>query len=133
MRVCEHDAGWQCAASSLAATPRGKLTDSAATAQLHFLLLISRQAKVRLTKWYTPYPQKTKTKFIRECSNLVLSRAQKLCNFIEWHNGKIVYKRCAPVLTHMRMQTHMRIHTHVRHFNPAVHEPALQMPLSRGG
>jgi hypothetical protein len=30
--------------------------------QIHFVLLISRQGKVRLTKWYTPYQQKQRIK-----------------------------------------------------------------------
>ncbi|KAG6516773.1 hypothetical protein ZIOFF_027247 [Zingiber officinale] len=30
--------------------------------QIHFVLLISRQGKVRLTKWYSPYSQKERTK-----------------------------------------------------------------------
>uniref|UniRef100_A0A0E0D8L8 AP complex mu/sigma subunit domain-containing protein n=1 Tax=Oryza meridionalis TaxID=40149 RepID=A0A0E0D8L8_9ORYZ len=29
---------------------------------IHFVLLISRQGKVRLTKWYNPYPQKERSK-----------------------------------------------------------------------
>ncbi|KAI9105075.1 hypothetical protein K1719_022791 [Acacia pycnantha] len=29
---------------------------------IHFVLLISRQGKVRLTKWYSPYTQKERTK-----------------------------------------------------------------------
>jgi len=30
--------------------------------QIHFVLLISRQGKVRLAKWYSPYTQKERTK-----------------------------------------------------------------------
>lgn len=32
--------------------------------QIHFVLLISRQGKVRLTKWYSPYTQKERTKVL---------------------------------------------------------------------
>ena len=32
--------------------------------QIQFVLLISRQGKVRLTKWYSPYSQKERTKVI---------------------------------------------------------------------
>uniref|UniRef100_A0A0E0P2Y2 AP complex subunit sigma n=2 Tax=Oryza TaxID=4527 RepID=A0A0E0P2Y2_ORYRU len=32
---------------------------------IHFVLLISRQGKVRLTKWYNPYPQKERSKLFR--------------------------------------------------------------------
>ncbi|KAG8061454.1 hypothetical protein GUJ93_ZPchr0003g16722 [Zizania palustris] len=29
---------------------------------IHFVLLARRQGKVRLTKWYNPYPQKERSK-----------------------------------------------------------------------
>ncbi|KAL6493327.1 hypothetical protein OROGR_033086 [Orobanche gracilis] len=68
---------------------------------IHFVLLISRQGKVRLTKWYSPYSQKERTKrvhckkVIRELSGMILSRGPKLCNFVEWRGYKVVYKRYA--------------------------------------
>ncbi|KAI5660854.1 hypothetical protein M9H77_20177 [Catharanthus roseus] len=62
---------------------------------IHFVLLISRQGKVRLTKWYSPYTQKERTKVIRELSGLILTRGPKLCNFVEWRGFKVVYKRYA--------------------------------------
>ncbi|KAI8550859.1 hypothetical protein RHMOL_Rhmol06G0140100 [Rhododendron molle] len=63
--------------------------------EIHFVLLISRQGKVRLTKWYSPYSQKERTKVIRELSGLILTRGPKLCNFVEWRGFKVVYKRYA--------------------------------------
>jgi len=62
---------------------------------IRFLLLISRQGKSRLTKWYTPYPHKQKSKIGREVTTQCLERQSKLCNFLEWRDGKIVYKRYA--------------------------------------
>ncbi|KAH9287956.1 hypothetical protein KI387_032073, partial [Taxus chinensis] len=62
---------------------------------IQFVLLISRQGKVRLTKWYSPYAQKERVKVIRELSGVILSRGPKLCNFIEWRGFKVVYKRYA--------------------------------------
>ncbi|KAK6253166.1 hypothetical protein QUC31_014886 [Theobroma cacao] len=62
---------------------------------IHFVLLISRQGKVRLTKWYSPYSQKERTKVIRELSGVILARGPKLCNFVEWRGFKVVYKRYA--------------------------------------
>ncbi|KAK3009675.1 hypothetical protein RJ639_013664, partial [Escallonia herrerae] len=62
---------------------------------IHFVLLISRQGKVRLTKWYSPYSQKERTKVLRELSGLILTRGPKLCNFVEWRGFKVVYKRYA--------------------------------------
>jgi len=62
---------------------------------IHFLMLISRQGKVRLTKWYSPYNAKEKTRTTREISAMVLSRQQKQCNFLEWRDLKVIYKRYA--------------------------------------
>ncbi|KAG5074160.1 hypothetical protein JHK84_055391 [Glycine max] len=62
---------------------------------INFVLLISRQGKVRLTKWYSPYSQKERSKVIRELSGMILSRAPKQCNFVEWRGHKVVYKRYA--------------------------------------
>jgi AP-1 complex subunit sigma 1/2 len=61
--------------------------------QISFVLLISRQGKVRLTKWYGTYNPKEKARVTREVSSLVLNRAPKMCNFLEWKDQKIVYKR----------------------------------------
>lgn len=60
-----------------------------------FMLLVSRQGKVRLTKWYGTYPMKEKTRITREVSSLVLNRAARMCNFVEYKEAKIVYKRYA--------------------------------------
>lgn len=68
---------------------------SKSKSMIHFVLLISRQGKVRLTKWYSPYTQKERSKVIRELSGVILSRAPKLCNFVEWRGYKVVYKRYA--------------------------------------
>ncbi|KAJ7561339.1 hypothetical protein O6H91_03G024500 [Diphasiastrum complanatum] len=62
---------------------------------IHFVLLFSRQGKVRLTKWYSPYSQKERTKAIRELSGGILPRGPKLCNFVDWRGLKVVYKRYA--------------------------------------
>ena len=56
--------------------------------------VISRQGKVRLTKWYSPYPSKDKARTVREVSSIVLARQPKQCNFIEYKGRKIIYKRC---------------------------------------
>ena len=41
---------------------------------IHFVLLISRQGKVRLTKWYSAYSAKEKARTVREVSSIVLAR-----------------------------------------------------------
>jgi len=63
---------------------------------INFLLLVSRQGKTRLTKWYnSSYSAKDKTRAVRELTSMVLSRAPKMCNFLEWRDKKICYKRYA--------------------------------------
>ncbi|XP_048811591.1 AP-1 complex subunit sigma-3 isoform X3 [Lagopus muta] len=62
-------------------------------AQIHFILLFSRQGKLRLQKWYTTLPEKEKKKIVREIVQIVLSRNQKTSSFVDWKDLKLVYKR----------------------------------------
>jgi len=62
---------------------------------IKFLLLVSRQGKVRLSKWYDMYSTKDKARITREVTSLVLNRAAKMCNILEYKEQKIVYKRYA--------------------------------------
>ena len=62
---------------------------------IHFFLLISRQGKTRLTKWYNPYPAKQRQQIVKEVTNMILDRPPKLSNILEWNTGKIIYKRYA--------------------------------------
>ena len=85
---------------------------------IHFLMLVSRQGKVRLTKWFSQVscfhqpiaddprsPQsmqmssKERTRAMREISATVLSRAPKMCNFIVWQDLKAT---SLPILTLQR-------------------------------
>ncbi|ODV69655.1 Adaptor protein complex sigma subunit [Hyphopichia burtonii NRRL Y-1933] len=62
---------------------------------VQFLFLLSRQGKVRLSKWYQTIPQKEKSKMMRELTTLILSRRAKMCNVLEYKDMKIVYRRYA--------------------------------------
>lgn len=62
---------------------------------IHFFLLMSRQGKVRLAKWYSTYSQKDRARAVKEITPTILARPLKLCNFLEWRNIKLVYKRYA--------------------------------------
>lgn len=62
---------------------------------IHFLLLISRQGKTRLAKWFSPLVQKERAKTAKEVTQIVLNRSPKLCNFVEWRDYKLVFKRYA--------------------------------------
>ena len=60
---------------------------------MQFLLLFSRQGKLRLQKWYITSSDRAKKKITRELITTILSRKPKMCSFIEWRDMKIVYKR----------------------------------------
>ncbi|XP_028006677.1 AP-1 complex subunit sigma-3 [Eptesicus fuscus] len=62
---------------------------------IHFILLFSRQGKLRLQKWYTTLPDKERKKITREIVQIVLSRGQRMSSFIDWKELKLVYKRYA--------------------------------------
>jgi len=59
------------------------------------MLLVSRQGKVRLAKWFTVLGMKERSKIVKDVTQLVLSRKAKMCNFLEYKDGKIVYRRYA--------------------------------------
>lgn len=52
-------------------------------------MLVSRQGKTRLTKWFVQKSPKEKARAVRELTATVLSRAPKMCNFIEWQDKKV--------------------------------------------
>ena len=62
---------------------------------IKFLLLVSRQGKVRLSKWYSEFTARDRARITREATALVLARGPKLCNIVEYKEHKIVYKRYA--------------------------------------
>ena len=62
---------------------------------IHFILLFSRQGKIRLQKWYEARSDKDKKKISRELTSTILARKPKMSNFLEWQNLQIVYKRYA--------------------------------------
>lgn len=62
---------------------------------IKFLILVSKQGKIRLTKWYAPLPLKDRQRVIKEVVPLVLARKGKVCNFVEYRDNKVVYKRYA--------------------------------------
>ncbi|XP_078524678.1 AP-1 complex subunit sigma-1A isoform X3 [Lissotriton helveticus] len=62
---------------------------------MRFMLLFSRQGKLRLQKWYVAISDREKKKLVRELMQVVLARKPKMCSFLEWRDLKIVYKRYA--------------------------------------
>lgn len=61
--------------------------------QMQFMLLFSRQGKLRLQKWYVPLSDKERKKISRDLVQTILARKPKMCSFLEWRDLKIVYKR----------------------------------------
>ena len=66
---------------------------------IHFIVAFNRQGTVRLQKWYNFEDIKTvteKKRIIKDLTNKILTRNERtMCNFLEWRNLKIVYKRYA--------------------------------------
>ncbi|KAF9495385.1 hypothetical protein BDN71DRAFT_1589704 [Pleurotus eryngii] len=62
---------------------------------ISYLLLISRQGKVRLAKWFVTFPPKSKAKIVKEVTQLVLARRAKMCNVLEYRDTKVIYRRYA--------------------------------------
>ncbi|KAK1936360.1 putative clathrin assembly protein small subunit [Babesia divergens] len=62
---------------------------------IKFFMAISRQCKVRLAKWFIPVDNKEKLAIMRELSHLVVNRNSKQCNFVEWREYKLVFRRYA--------------------------------------
>ncbi|KAI0836744.1 Maf1 regulator-domain-containing protein [Hypoxylon sp. FL0890] len=51
---------------------------------INYLILLSRQGKVRLAKWFTTLSPKDKAKIVKDVSQLVLARRTRMCNFLEY-------------------------------------------------
>lgn len=63
--------------------------------QIHWLMLISRQGKVRLAKWFEPYTETQRAEVTRDVVSNVLPRSSKMCNVVDMADNKVVYKRYA--------------------------------------
>uniref|UniRef100_A0AC35UD61 AP complex subunit sigma n=1 Tax=Rhabditophanes sp. KR3021 TaxID=114890 RepID=A0AC35UD61_9BILA len=72
---------------------------------IKFMLLFSRQSKLRLQKWYEAYPEKEKKKITRELIAQILARKPKMSAFLEYKNLKIVYRRYASLYFCMSIET----------------------------
>ena len=59
------------------------------------LMLINRRGLIRLVKWFDMAHIPDKDKYMREVAITVIGRSSKLCNFMEWGEYKIIYKRYA--------------------------------------
>lgn len=48
---------------------------------IHYFLLISRQGKVRLSKYFDTYTQSERTRIVSDVCSIVLDRPTKLCMY----------------------------------------------------
>lgn len=64
---------------------------------IHFLLVLNRQGKTRVSKWFdNAYTEKDKQEHISEIHRLISLRDLKhQSNFVEFRNNKLVYRRYA--------------------------------------
>ncbi|EHB10995.1 AP-1 complex subunit sigma-1A [Heterocephalus glaber] len=62
---------------------------------MQFMLLFSRQGKLRLQKWYLATSDKERKKMVQELMQVILACKPKMCSFLEWRDLKVVYKRYA--------------------------------------
>jgi hypothetical protein len=62
---------------------------------IQYLILLSRQGKVRLAKWFTTLSPKDKAKIVKDVTQLVLARRTRMCNFLEY-KGKRQGRGCSP-------------------------------------
>lgn len=64
---------------------------------IHYLLILNRQGKTRLAKWFdNSYTETQKQRLIGDVHRLISSRDLKYqSNFVEFDNQKLVYRRYA--------------------------------------
>ena len=62
---------------------------------IHCMMLINRQGKIRLIKWYGTFQVADRVKYMREIAVMVIGRSSRLSNFLEYGEYKIIYKRYA--------------------------------------
>ncbi|GHJ85062.1 hypothetical protein NliqN6_1464 [Naganishia liquefaciens] len=62
---------------------------------MNYVMLVSRQGKVRLAKWFQTLPSKAKAKIVKDVTQLVLARRTRMCNVLEYKDTKVIYRRYA--------------------------------------
>ena len=67
----------------------------AASCGWNFIVLMSRQGKIRLSEFFASYSESEKRRILRDIVGDILPRAPKMCNIIEKGTYKFVYRRYA--------------------------------------
>mmetsp|Transcript_10204 Transcript_10204/g.22692 ORF Transcript_10204/g.22692 Transcript_10204/m.22692 type:complete len:199 (+) Transcript_10204:1654-2250(+) len=68
---------------------------AAAACGWDFIVLMSRQGKIRLSEFFSSYSESQKKRILRDIAADVLPRQAKMCNIIEKGEYKFVYRRYA--------------------------------------
>ena len=61
----------------------------------NFIVLMSRQGKIRLSEFFSSYTESQKKRILRDIAADVLPRQAKMCNIIEKGEYKFIYRRYA--------------------------------------
>jgi AP-1 complex subunit sigma 1/2 len=72
-----------------------KSKSAAAACGWNFIVLMSRQGKIRLSEFFSSYTESQKKRILRDIATDVLPRQAKMCNIIEKGEYKFVYRRYA--------------------------------------
>lgn len=56
------------------------------TAQIQYIIVLNRQGRTRLAKWYMPFDDEEKRKLTTDVHRIVTSREVKFTNFVEVNN-----------------------------------------------
>jgi AP-1 complex subunit sigma 1/2 len=72
----------------------------------HFIILMSRQGKIRLSEFFSPYTESEKRRILRDISSDILPRQPKMCNIIEKGEYKFIYRRYASLYFIVGVPTH---------------------------
>ena len=63
---------------------------------IHAFLLVNKQGKLRLSKYYSSsLTEKDKVRLLKDIQNNVVGRSSRLCNFLEWRDYKLIFRRYA--------------------------------------
>ncbi|KAF8213322.1 AP complex, mu/sigma subunit [Mycena galopus ATCC 62051] len=62
---------------------------------IKYILLISRQGKLRLAKWFTTMNAKSKARIVQDLTQQVLARRPRTCNVLEYKDTRVIYRRYA--------------------------------------
>ncbi|KAJ7706440.1 Adaptor protein complex sigma subunit [Mycena rosella] len=62
---------------------------------IKYLLLFSRQGKLRLAKWFNTLNSKVKARIVQDLTQQVLARRPRMCNVLEYKDTRVIYRRYA--------------------------------------